>query len=324
MEIRRIRQTEAEAVTDLWDEASGGVLKEARPPQHHRHARARRVEPPRGLLRRRRPERLRARRARRGRPAAGPYGRIEELMRAATRARARAHPGRRRLALAARGVRHPQLSSSSASPRRAASSALGFEAETTQFGLYRESSTSNCDVEPVALGGVAGLAQLERVAVLVVDDALLDEQRGAEGDVEQLGVLRRRRPRRRGGARPMVGTWPPSTSVSWSERRSRSARWSSAARTAGKTASSIATGSSSASRRRRSDDDLHGRLELEPRGLGGARLADLAARARRELGSRPRRRISSVNERRCRPGGGRAARRRTCRGRARGRRGPPG
>jgi hypothetical protein len=28
MEIRRIRQTEAEAVTDLWDEASGGVLKE--------------------------------------------------------------------------------------------------------------------------------------------------------------------------------------------------------------------------------------------------------------------------------------------------------
>ena len=28
MEIRRIRQTEAEAVTDLWDESSGGVLKE--------------------------------------------------------------------------------------------------------------------------------------------------------------------------------------------------------------------------------------------------------------------------------------------------------
>ena len=26
MEIRRIRQTEAEAVTNLWDEASGGVL----------------------------------------------------------------------------------------------------------------------------------------------------------------------------------------------------------------------------------------------------------------------------------------------------------
>ena len=28
MEIRRIRQTEAEAVTYLWDESSGGVLKE--------------------------------------------------------------------------------------------------------------------------------------------------------------------------------------------------------------------------------------------------------------------------------------------------------
>ena len=28
MEIRRIRQTEAEAVTDLWDASSGGVLKE--------------------------------------------------------------------------------------------------------------------------------------------------------------------------------------------------------------------------------------------------------------------------------------------------------
>jgi hypothetical protein len=28
MEIRRIKQTEAEAVTDLWDEASGRVLKE--------------------------------------------------------------------------------------------------------------------------------------------------------------------------------------------------------------------------------------------------------------------------------------------------------
>jgi hypothetical protein len=28
MEIRRIRQTEAEAVTDLWNEAGGGVLKE--------------------------------------------------------------------------------------------------------------------------------------------------------------------------------------------------------------------------------------------------------------------------------------------------------
>jgi hypothetical protein len=28
MEIRRIRQTEAEAVTDLWDESAGGVLKE--------------------------------------------------------------------------------------------------------------------------------------------------------------------------------------------------------------------------------------------------------------------------------------------------------
>jgi hypothetical protein len=28
MEIRRIRQTEAEAVTNLWNEAGGGVLKE--------------------------------------------------------------------------------------------------------------------------------------------------------------------------------------------------------------------------------------------------------------------------------------------------------
>jgi hypothetical protein len=28
MEIRRIRQTEAEVVTELWDESSGGVLKE--------------------------------------------------------------------------------------------------------------------------------------------------------------------------------------------------------------------------------------------------------------------------------------------------------
>ena len=49
------------------------------------------------------------------------------------------------------------------------------------------------------------------------------------------------------------------------------ARWS-----AGKTASSIATGSSSATRSRRTAITSAPGLELEPRRLGGPRLADVA------------------------------------------------
>src|SRR4051812_37273905 len=44
-------------------------------------------------------------------------------------------------------------------------------------------------VEPVAVAGVAGLAELERTAVLVVDHALLHEQGSALADAEQRGVV---------------------------------------------------------------------------------------------------------------------------------------
>jgi hypothetical protein len=75
MEIRRILQTEAEAVTDLWDEAGrsvpdGGPLKE----RGRRNIAAMLVlaasSHPRCLLRRGQPPRLRPRRARGGRPPA--------------------------------------------------------------------------------------------------------------------------------------------------------------------------------------------------------------------------------------------------------------
>lgn len=147
MEIRRIRQTEAEAVTNLWDEASGGVLKErgrrniaamlVLAASSHRAAcfvddglngfvLAELVDD--GLL-----------------PCR--YGRVEELSAGGDRELERA------LILAAVDwlwqhdvfVIRTELELGESADLV---ESLGFEAETTRFGLYRESSTSNCTSSP--------------------------------------------------------------------------------------------------------------------------------------------------------------------------------
>jgi hypothetical protein len=152
MEIRRIRQTEAEAVTDLWDEAGqsvpdGGALTErgrrniaamlVLAASSHRAAcfvddglsgfvLAELVED--GLL-----------------PCQ--YGRVEELY-----ARGDASLERALIRAAVdwlwkRGVFVIRTDLELGESADVVES-LGFQAETTRFGLYRESSTSNCTSSP--------------------------------------------------------------------------------------------------------------------------------------------------------------------------------
>jgi hypothetical protein len=146
--IRRIRQAEADAVTDLWDEAAGGVLKErgrrniaamlVLAASSHRVAcfvddgldgfvLAELAED--GLL-------------------PGRYGRVEELY-------ARGHAELER-ALVQAAVdwlwQHDVFVIRSwvalDEPGAELLQSLGFEPEATRFGLYRESSTSNCTSSP--------------------------------------------------------------------------------------------------------------------------------------------------------------------------------
>jgi hypothetical protein len=145
--IRRIRQTEAEAVTDLWDEAAAGALEE----RGRRNIAAMLVlaavhpraacfvddglngfvvaEIDEGLL-------------------PGRAGRVEELY-----ARGDAEL-ERALAQAAVdwlwehsvGVIRSDVALDE--PGAELLRELGFEAEATRFGLYRDSSTSNCTSSP--------------------------------------------------------------------------------------------------------------------------------------------------------------------------------
>jgi hypothetical protein len=145
--IRRIRQTEAEAVTDLWDEAAAGVLEE----RGRRNIAAMLVlaavhpraacfvddglngfvvaEIDEGLL-------------------PGRAGRVEELY-----ARGDAEL-ERALAQAAvdwlweHSVGVVRSDVALDEPGAELLRELGFEAEATRFGLYRDSSTSNCTSSP--------------------------------------------------------------------------------------------------------------------------------------------------------------------------------
>ena len=145
--IRRIRQTEAEAVTELWDESAGGVLEE----RGRRNIAAMLVlaavhqrvacfvdegldgfvvaEIDDGLL-------------------PGRAGRVEELY-----ARGDAELERALVQAAVewlfeQGV--PVIHSwvAHGEPGAEVLEALGFEPEATRFGLYRDSSTSNCTSSP--------------------------------------------------------------------------------------------------------------------------------------------------------------------------------
>jgi hypothetical protein len=147
MEIRRIRQTEAEAVADLWDESCGGVLKQrgrrniaamlVLAASSHRAAcfvddalngfiLAELAED--GLL-------------------PGRYGRVEELYaRDAELERALVEAAvewlwQHEVFVIRSWVAHDE-------PGAEVLESLGFEAEATQFGRYRESSTSNCTSSP--------------------------------------------------------------------------------------------------------------------------------------------------------------------------------
>ena len=147
MEIRRIRQTEAEAVTDLWDEAAGGVLKErgrrniaamlVLAASSHRGAcfvdddlsgfvLAELI--PDGLL-------------------PGQFGRVEELY-----ARGDAELERALIQAAVDWLWQHEVFVIRAELELGESAqvieSLGFEPETTRFGLYGESSTSNCTSSP--------------------------------------------------------------------------------------------------------------------------------------------------------------------------------
>jgi hypothetical protein len=145
--IRRIRQTEAEAVTDLWDEACGGVLKErgrrnitamlVLAASSHRGAcfvedglngfvLAELADD--GLL-------------------PGQFGRVEELY-----ARGDAELERALIKAAVDWLWRHEVFVIRTEVELGESAevveSLGFEAETTRFGLYRESSTSNCTSSP--------------------------------------------------------------------------------------------------------------------------------------------------------------------------------
>jgi hypothetical protein len=147
MEIRRIEQTEAEAVTDLWDEACGGVLKErgrrniaamlVLAASSHRGAcfvddhlngfvLAELI--PDGLL-------------------PGQFGRVEELY-----ARGDDELERALIQAAVDWLWEHEVFVIRTELELGESAevveSLGFEAETTRFGLYRESSTSNWTSSP--------------------------------------------------------------------------------------------------------------------------------------------------------------------------------
>ena len=147
MEIRRIEQTEAEAVTDLWDEASGGVLKErgrrniaamlVLAASSHRGAcfvdddlngfvLAELAED--GLL-------------------PGRFGRVEELY-----ARGDEELERALIEAAVDWLWQHEVFVIRTELELGESAelveSLGFEPETTRFGLYRESSTSNWTSSP--------------------------------------------------------------------------------------------------------------------------------------------------------------------------------
>ena len=147
MEIRRIRQTEADAVTQLWNEACGGVLKE----RGRRNIAAMLVlaaSSPRaacfvaddlsgfvlaelvqdGLL-------------------PGQLGLVEELY-----ARDDAELERALIEAAVDWLWQHEVfvirTELDLGESAEVVESLGFQAETTRFGLYRESSTSNCTSSP--------------------------------------------------------------------------------------------------------------------------------------------------------------------------------
>jgi hypothetical protein len=148
MEIRRIRQTEAEAVTDLWDESCGGVLEErgrrniaamlVLAASSHRAAcfvddglngfvLAELADD--GLL-------------------PGRYGRVEESY-----ARGDAELERALVQAAVDWLWQHEVFVIRAwvahdEPGAELLQDLGFESEATRFGLYRDSSTSNCTSSP--------------------------------------------------------------------------------------------------------------------------------------------------------------------------------
>jgi hypothetical protein len=115
----------------------------ARPSQHRRHARARGVEPSRRLLRRRRAQRL----AEDG-LLPGRFGRVEELY-------ARGDDDLKRALVQAavdwlwqHDVHVIRSWVALDEPGAELLQSLGFEPEATRFGLYRDSSTSNCTSSP--------------------------------------------------------------------------------------------------------------------------------------------------------------------------------
>ena len=147
MEIRRIRQTEAEAVADLWDEAAGGVLKDrgrrniaamlVLAASSHRAAcfvddaltgfvLAELVED--GLL-------------------PSQYGRVEELY-----GRGDAALEQALIQAAVDWLWQHEVfvirTELELGESATVVESLGFEPETTRFGLYRESSTSNWTSSP--------------------------------------------------------------------------------------------------------------------------------------------------------------------------------
>jgi hypothetical protein len=145
--IRRIRQTEAEAVTDLWDEAAAGVLEE----RGRRNIAAMLVlaavhpraacfvddglngfvvaEIDEGLL-------------------PGRAGRVEELYARGDAELERALVEAAVEWLFGHGVGVIRSDVALDEPGAELLQELGFEPEATRFGLYRESSTSNCTSSP--------------------------------------------------------------------------------------------------------------------------------------------------------------------------------
>jgi hypothetical protein len=145
--IRRIRQTEAEAVTQLWDEACSGVLKE----RGRRNIAAMLVlaaSSHRGacfvdddlngfVLAELMPDGL----------LPGQFGRVEELY-----ARGDAELERALVRAAVDWLWQHEVfvirTELDLGESAEVIESLGFQPETTRFGLYRESSTSNCTSRP--------------------------------------------------------------------------------------------------------------------------------------------------------------------------------
>ena len=147
MEIRRIRQTEAEAVTALWDEACGGVLKErgrrniaamlVLTATSHRAACFVADDLTGFVLAELLPDGL----------LPGQFGRVEELY-----ARGDAELERALIRAAVDWLWQDEVfvirTELDLGESAGVVESLGFQAETTRFGLYRESSTSNCTSSP--------------------------------------------------------------------------------------------------------------------------------------------------------------------------------